>query len=442
MMKIVTFIIALLTICMYGCAGTPETLRDIRELPQDHARYIESGRTYLSDVQQQNLDAQYNVRYFVPWHRAKPFPSLSQVIQPFQKFGKNPGYGENRRKHDAAWIKNLYDNAGLDQYPNAGLAAITTDNTDLRALPTHKPVFNSADGYPFDRLQESLIAANTPLFVFQMTMDRNWFLVETPYARGWIRSRDVAFTDPDFIGKWEKGRYAVFIRDKTPLHDDQGHFLFRAPLGSIFPFLEETENGVRVMVASPDLTRNAVIRTTLIPKGSATLKPLKMTGPNLSKIANELINEPYGWGGLYENRDCSAMMRDLYAPFGIWLSRQSTDQAKLDGVFIDLKNFSPEEKEKMIMQQGIPYLTLLWVKGHIMLYIGVHQGHPLIFHNFWSVRRTDFWGRPEREIVGHAAITTLHPGSEPDHSSSSEDGYLHKIAGMTLLVIPAEERAD
>ncbi len=435
-------VMALSILILSGCAGTQETIRDIRELPQDHARFIEAGRTYLSFPRQQKFDAHYNARYFTPWHREKQALPLNRIIRPFQRFGKNPGYGENRRKHDADWIKTLLDNAGFDHYPNAGLAAITTANTDLRALPTHKPLFSSSDGYPFDRLQESLVAANTPLFISHVTVDRAWFLAETPYAHGWIRSRDVAFADQAFIEKWKQGRFAVVIRDKTPLYDNQDHFLFKAPLGAVFPLLEETGDSVRIMVASADPTGKAVIGTTLLPKESAAVKPMRMTGANLIKTANELINEPYGWGGLYENRDCSAMMRDFYAPFGIWLSRQSADQAKLDGTFIDLKDLPPEEKERIIMKQGIPYLTLLWLKGHIMLYIGVHQGHPLVFHNFWGAVTTDFWNRPKRQIVGHAAITTLHPGRKSDYFSSPADDYLHKIAGMTLLVNPAEERID
>ena len=84
---------------------------------------------------------------------------------------------------------------------------------------------------------------------------------------------------------------------------------------------------------------------------------------NAVKIANELIDEPYGWGGLYGNRDCSAMTRDFFAPFGIWLPRHSEDQAKKVGTYIDLQNLEPEQKEKIILEQGIPYLSLLWRKG-------------------------------------------------------------------------------
>jgi hypothetical protein len=130
------------------------------------------------------------------------------------------------------------------------------------------------------------------------------------------------------------------------------------------------------------------------------------------------------------------MIRDLFAPFGLWLPRHSADQAKEGGTFIDLRNLSPEEKELMIMKYGIPYLTLLWKRGHIMLYIGHHQGKVLVFHNMWGVPTRDLLGRKGRKIVGHAAITTLHPGSEFINVDFPEDVLSRGVAGMIILAHP------
>jgi hypothetical protein len=71
-----------------------------------------------------------------------------------------------------------------------------------------------------------------------------------------------------------------------------------------------------------------------------------------------------------------------------------------------------------------------------MLYIGSYQDRVLVFHNFWGVRTKDFLGRETRKIVGHAAITTLHPGIEFQDGDKPEGDYLNGILGMTLLVNP------
>ncbi len=430
-----------------GCFRAPETIRDIRELRQDHMFYIEGSsraREMLSPGDQKKMDNQFNARYFAPWHQTVPACSPDKLTLIFERYEKNPGYGENRKKHKISWIKNLRVNAQLDRYPNAGFAAITIDNADLRVLPTHKPFYsqyNMLNGYPFDKFQESLVSANTPLFISHMTKDRAWFLAETPYATGWILSRNVAIVDADFIKTWENGKYAVIIKDKTPVYDDAGRFLFRASLGSLFPEVAEGSDSISIQVAVADMNKKAVIITTNVKKETAATKPLKLTPFNMAKTANELINEPYGWGGQYQNRDCSAMIKDMFSPFGIWLPRNSADQAREGGAFIDLSDLSPEDREMMILKHGIPYLTLIWRKGHIMLYIGSYQGTPLIFHNFWSVRTKDFLGREDKIIVGHAAITTLQPGLELDNIDPLKGNYLNYILGMTLLINPANQGA-
>jgi hypothetical protein len=209
----------------------------------------------------------------------------------------------------------------------------------------------------------------------------------------------------------------------------------------LFPEVADGNDVLTIQVAVADANNRAVIKKTDVKKATAAAKPLKLTPFNIAKMANELINEPYGWGGLYRNRDCSALIKDMFSPFGIWLPRNSADQAREGGAFIDLSDLSPEDREMMILKYGVPYLTLIWRKGHIMLYIGSYQGTPLIFHNFWSVRTKDSLGREGKIIVGHAAITTLQPGLELDNIDPLRGDYLNYILGMTLLVNPEKQGA-
>ncbi len=425
-----------------ACAGTPATIGEVRDLKQDNLFYIDktaSDRGLLTADDQKKMDANYDSIFFSPWHRVTASYSRETVEAAFKKYGDNPGYGENRRKHDMSWMRDLAANAQLENYPNACFAAITIDNSDLRVLPTHKPRFYDADidrGFPFDSLQESSVAANTPVFISHMTKDKAWVLAETPYAVGWISARNIARVDGNFVKAWETGRYAVIIKDKIPVYDEEGRFLFKVPLGSVFPKLGDDTKNIKLLVAVTDQDGKAFTKSAVVSKDRAASKPLRLTNSNIAKLANELINEPYGWGGLYQNRDCSAMTKDLFAPFGLWLPRHSADQAKEGGRFINLEKLSPKEKEAMILKQGIPYLTLIWRRGHIMLYIGSYKGNILVFHNMWGVRTKDLLGRETRRIVGHAAITTLHPGIEFQDGDNHEMGYLNGILGMTLLINP------
>jgi cell wall-associated NlpC family hydrolase len=356
----------------------------------------------------------------------------------FIKFGVNPGYGENKLRHSKDWLKKLKQNAFLHNYPNTGYAAITTRNTNLRTLPTQRPHFNSAKGdsasWPFDNLQRSSVAVNTPIYVCHISADKSWALVETSFTFGWIPAEDFARVDTDFIKTWERCPYAVITRDQTSILDEGGNFILKASLGYIFPLIKETAGSLEVLTAVADKNNNAVIKDGFVSLEASAVKPLRLTALNAIKIANELIGEPYGWGGLYGNRDCSSMTRDFFAPFGIWLPRYSEDQVKEVGSLVNLQGLNPEQKEKIILEKGVPYLSLLWRKGHVMLYIGQHSGRALIFHNIWGIKTKDLMGNEGRKIIGQAVITTLRPGDELKCIDPEGGALLKAITAMNILV--------
>lgn len=441
-MKIIFSLAAILSLILSGCLAAPDTIRDVRELRQDHASYFtETAKSEepLTAASQARMEEDYNIIYFSVWHQFEPFHALSDRIKSdFKYFALKPGYGENKKKHAPSWIKKLQHNASLEGYPNALSRGITTRNTDLRSLPTNTPHFYTSDGdswaWPFDNLQRSSVPANTPIFVCHLSADKSWALVETSFTYGWIPVEDFASVDNEFVKTWESGRYAVIIRDHTSVLDENGRFLVRASVGHIFPLTEGSADRMQVSIAVADRNRQAVIRRGFVSVEAASKKPFRFNIVNAAKIANELIGEPYGWGGLYGNRDCSSMTRDFFAVFGIWLPRHSEDQVKEAGTLIDLQGLPGEQKEKMILEKGVPYLTLLWRKGHVMLYIGQKDGRALIFHNIWGIRTKDLAGREGRKIIGQAVITTLTPGQELSDVDSEAGSLIDNIAAMNTLV--------
>ncbi len=434
-------LIIVLFLLLSGCLAAPDTIRDVRELPQDHASYftgITASEEPLAQASQARMDEDYNTIFFSVWHEKNPFHALPErVRQDFVKYTFKPGYGENKKKHPSSWLKKLQGNALLNNYPNVLSRGITTRNTNLRELPTNAPHFHTRDGdslgWPFDNLQRSSAPANTPVFVCHLSADKSWALVETSFTYGWIPVEDFAFVDNEFVKTWESGRYAVIIRDHTSVLDDNGRFLVRASVGHIFPLMSVAADKIQVSVAVADPSGQAVIRRGFVSGEAAAAKPLRFNMVNAARIANEMIGEPYGWGGLYGNRDCSSMTRDFFSVFGIWLPRHSEDQVKETGTYIDLQGLNPEEKEKVILEKGVPYLSLLWRKGHVMLYIGRKDGRALIFHNIWGIRTKDLRGREGRKIIGKAVITTLQPGQELIDIDSAAGSLLDHIAAMNIL---------
>ncbi len=445
-MKRYRLTLAFLITLLCGCAAAPESIRDVRDLCQNHAFYLNAqtaSADLLTAAAQQQMDEDYNIIHFSVWHQSEPFHALPhRVIQDFDKFALRRGYGENKKLHPPSWIRGLRQNANLDVFPNRVGRGITIRNTDLRVLPTSSPHFYDRDGdawaWPFDNLQRSTVAVNTPLYICHTSRNGAWLLVETSFTFGWLPAQDVATVDDEFIQTWETGRYGVITRDFTTVHDERGRFLTQTFVGHLFPLLEATDGRLQLLVAVADENRNAAVRRGYVSADSAAPKPLRLTAVNAARIANEMIGEPYGWGGMYGRRDCSSMTRDFFAVFGIWLPRHSEDQVREAGEFIDLADLPPREKERTILEKGVPYLSLLWRKGHVMLYIGKWEGRALIFHNIWGVRTKDLRGREGRKIIGQAVITTLEPGRELRDIDSAAGSLLQNITAMNILLPPRQ----
>ena len=123
---------------------------------------------------------------------------------------------------------------------------------------------------------------------------------------------------------------------------------------------------------------------------------------------------------MFQNRDCSSMIRDFYLPFGIWLPRGSLNQIN-SGRNISLAGLTGSEKERLIKEKGVPFLTLVYLKGHIMLYVGKMNGKALMFQDIWGVTVRNGKGGEFKQVIGKSIVSSLTPGSE-----------LHLAAGSLL----------
>ncbi len=181
-----------------------------------------------------------------------------------------------------------------------------------------------------------------------------------------------------------------------------------------------------------DENRRGVLRKVRLTPAEAAAFPLPLSSGALASLADGMMGRPYAWGGLYQERDCSATVRDLFIPFGLWLPRNSAQQARA-GRVISLENLTPEEKEQAVLRQGVPFLTLLWMQGHVMLYIGEFRGRPLVLQNLWGIKTRRWGGGEGRRVVGRVVVTTLSPGMELPDIALPEGDLRWGLKGMTLL---------
>jgi hypothetical protein len=382
------------------------SIQDTIEIAQDPTQFTQQI-TPMSAAEQMDYDAKYNERYFQPWEISAMDLTEEEKLWQFS-FAKRKMYRRYGQRISSKWFKNQIKNSNFANYDSIAQAGIVIRHANLKLYPTDKEFFyhlsRTGEGFPFDYNQNSSIYINTPIFVSHFSKDKAWVYVKTSFAFGWIKVDDMALVSPAFKEQFQNGQYGVTTTDNLHLITDNNPSLL-VKLGSIFPIEDD-----HYLLAKRDEKGYAYIEkfspteVNLIAK-----KPIKFNKFNIAFIGKQLVGEPYGWGGKLQTRDCSALTRDFFAPFGIYLPRNSTQQAKESaGDYISLAGLSQKEKEVAIMTYGQPCKSLLFVPGHIMLYLGKKDNEPIIMHNYWGVRLKN----GEKHILGRSVITTTKPGDE------------------------------
>jgi hypothetical protein len=188
----------------------------------------------------------------------------------------------------------------------------------------------------------------------------------------------------------------------------------------------------RVLIAAVDVDGQAAIREGFLPAGAGGPWPLPATRRTLATLINRLLDQPYGWGGLYGDRDCSATLQDLFAPIGIGLPRNSARQME-SGRFVSFEGLAPMEKERTLLARGVPFMTLVGSAGHILLYLGRRDGRAVVLHTLWGIRTRTRREGDGRHVIGRTVITTLQPGLELANLAIPEGDRLRQITGICLL---------
>lgn len=406
----------------------PESIGDLTQIEQQPYLYGNSDM-YISKDKQTDFYKDYLRQYFKPWNIDKISYSLDVATWAFEYKDKKV-YAENHRLVDKNSFETLISNSNFEQYNNLAKKGITVRNTNLRALPMDGVIFynpsRAGEGFPFDYNQNSSIKINTPLFISHFSKDRLWVFVESSVALGWVKIQDIAFVDEQFIQEFQTGDYYINTKDKSGIYT-KGYIQDSIELGTIFP-----KNIKGFLMATKDYSHKAIV-SYIDDNYNLKQMPLEFNIKNIELISSELIGQKYGWGGLYGHRDCSAMTKDFYAPFGIFLQRNSGDQ-KNDGIYMDIKKMDRKSKKQYILDNGIPWTTLVYMKGHIMIYIGSKNGEPLVFHNVWGIRTLQDDGSVGRFVVGQAVVTTLEMGK--DLPNVVKDSLLiDRVEGITLIAV-------
>ncbi len=338
--------------------------------------------------------------------------------------------------YDAGFIAGLntladWDNLAKFTY-NPANRAIMIDNAKVRLLPTNKAYIydcaKAGEGNDMDYLENSHFWLGTPVYVVGLSQDQKWALLYTPDASGWVEVSKFAYVADTFIANWKaqadqvKGLVSVINPASLITETDNGT-KYIGFLGCVLPYQSETKSLYTISVPVQGANGLAEIHTATVSTHDAVRVPYTPTPRHFIRVINSQLGRPYAWGGgtpygwnepdLYN--DTSSQLKDLFAPFGIWLPKYSKDQIDLISARKELSGLPTETKERIqyLKDKGHPFMTIVDLDGGDFLYIGNYTdpAHPelgeipLTFQTIWSLRTADGSGR--RGVLAKANILPL-----------------------------------
>lgn len=391
----------------------PEVTKKVNDLeyyPQTIEPYV--AQYDFNQSVPYEIQKHFDENYYRPWSYTAASICTQDAQWPIRAF--QGGYGSNLKPVDPQWLNEMSLQSNFQAYSTVNQYAMTTKWMNIRTFPTHKPLYRNptlpGEGFPFDLLQNSSVGFNEPLFISHYSQDGGWAYVFTNNASGWVESNGIVpVTAAQILSVREKPK--VFMtEDRVPLYDKNNRFIVYSRVGMVLPLLREDDHYFYLLFFYPDGNRGELT----VPKHAAHVGFHLFNKEDMTKIANQMLRNTYGWGGMFEERDCSSMIREMLTPFGIWLPRNSASQAK-KGEVISLKELTNAQKIALIKERGVPFETILYKKGHVLLYIGTFNDTVMVMHNIWGIRTIDPKGQKGRVIIGKAVISTLELGSDVEN---------------------------
>lgn len=405
-------------------------VNDVEYFPQTLTSYFDTN--FTNQKVQYELQKHFEEHYYTPWGYSVAPICSKEAKWPISAFVN--GYGSNLKPVDPTWIPELVLQSNFVAFSTVNKPAITTKWMNIRVFPTQKPLYKNpampGEGYPFDLLQNSSVGFNEPVFISHYSKDGSWVYIFTNNASGWVESDGIALITQEQIKLIHEKEKVFITQDRIPLYGESKQFVTHSRIGMVLPLKEETPDGYKVLF----LKNDGILDEMIIPKEAAHIGGHLLNKDDLTKVGTHLLLNTYGWGGMFEERDCSSMIRDYLTPFGIWLPRNSASQAK-KGEVIAFSGLDNSQKIALIKEKGIPFETILYKKGHVLLYVGTYENNVMVMHNIWGIRTIDAVGKKGRVIIGKAVITTLQLGREVENFDTN-NMLLSTLVSMNIFTRP------
>ena len=306
----------------------------------------------------------------------------------------------------------------------------TVRQTDLRSQPTADRIYNNSWNDSLDRFQETRLDPVEPVAILHTSRDGKWFFVQSYCYAAWVNINDIAVANSR--SEWDKYRNSKFLAVKVPdfcMKNIKTGELLIWEMGAKLPIVNQAVNGERVIVkgrSSENLgseTENPNFYTLQLPArdqaGALYFQYAKLdkitdgiregflpcSYQNIIYQAFKMYGLKFGWGGLFDSVDCSSFAHNVYRSFGIYIPRNSSQQARMPVATKEFYGIGGQRYEEL---SEVKPGSILFMPGHIMIYLGEDNNKHYIIHSFSSFGVLDKKRGIEENPVYAVAVTSMN----------------------------------
>ena len=266
--------------------------------------------------------------------------------------------------------------------------AVAVERTAVRLLPTADGWYETAGDMRYDMVQGTVLDPGEAVRILHRSRDGVFLFVETRDYDGWVKAEALAEVKrSSWLSFAAPEHFAVVTAKELRLRagDRELHYQLGArlpskkspdpavrriilPLGNVGGRFALGEMGVRIVGGAAD---------SVLSEGC-----LPLTHNNLVRLAFAPLGTEYGWGGADGGMDCSSYVQNVYRTMGIELPRDADAQERALPC-IPLAGRTHEERLAILRET--PPGALLFLPGHVMLYLGTDAGGvPCVIHDISS----------------------------------------------------------
>jgi len=375
--------------------------------------------------------------------------SKDDLLDKLSSISSRPGYPrfypDGRELGDSDFLK--YEamlNKEAIKASNKVDYAVVVKRTSLRKYPTWDRVLNSGMDADLDRFQETGVFPGDAAAVLHYSLDGQWALVQVFHYIAWVPVEDLAIGDKEQIASFLQASDRLVVTGAKVftnyVPDLPGISQVQLDMGVSLPLLDSSQFQGAVYGQNPYAShvvqlpvRDAVGRLSFEPALIARHHDvhygvLPLTEKNLIAQSFKFLGERYGWGHDYNGRDCTGFVGEIYRTFGLLMPRNSGDQGSTD--YGHNTRFSEETsyEDKKAALSNMAVGDLIYIPGHVMMYIGDYEGEPYVIHAVKGLAYHDEKGEFYTGTLNGVSVTPLLP-----LRTSESVSYLDRIYNIKRL---------